>query len=210
MKGIYFEEKGEALLEQIGMTKAEFARRMGIRRQNVKALLKTRNLDIIHKASEVLGVPFLMLVGYVEPVEEEDTSFNEVPLDINLLCSEPVCNMTGHEFEPVEGKTFIEQVADYFAGQGGSAQSPFGVVELDRKGIKNSFYHGMSMAKRCAFAAIKDVLEKGCVILPMGGHKGEKKEQTGMVAAPVMIGGERYVCVVVVIYNLRISPAICA
>ena len=62
----------------------------------------------------------------------------------------------------------------------------------------------MSAIKRSAFAAIKDVLERGSVILPMGHHRDNKKEQTGMVAAPVEIAGERYVCVVVVIYNLQI------
>ena len=66
MNQIYFEAKGEALLEKIGMTKSEFARRMGIRKQNVKALFKTKNLETIYKASEVMGVPFVMLVGYVE------------------------------------------------------------------------------------------------------------------------------------------------
>ena len=30
MNQIYFEAKGEALLERIGMSKSEFARRMGI------------------------------------------------------------------------------------------------------------------------------------------------------------------------------------
>ena len=47
MKGIYFEEKGLALLKERGMTKAEFARRMGILRQNVNVLFKTNNLEII-------------------------------------------------------------------------------------------------------------------------------------------------------------------
>ena len=46
MNQIYFEAKGEALLERIGMTKAEFARRMGIRKQNVKALFKSKNLEV--------------------------------------------------------------------------------------------------------------------------------------------------------------------
>ena len=69
MKGIYFEEKGVALLGQIGMTKAEFARQMGIQRQNVNALFKTNNLQIIARASEVLNVPLGMLVGYVKEPE---------------------------------------------------------------------------------------------------------------------------------------------
>jgi hypothetical protein len=41
MNQIYFEAKGEALLGRIGMSKSEFARRMGIRKQNVKALFKS-------------------------------------------------------------------------------------------------------------------------------------------------------------------------
>ncbi len=66
MNQIYFEAKGEALLERIGMTKAEFARRMGIRKQNVKALFKSKNLETIYKAAGVMDVPFEMLIGYIE------------------------------------------------------------------------------------------------------------------------------------------------
>ena len=75
MSQIYFEAKGEALLERIGMTKSEFARQMGIRKQNVKALFRTKNLETIYKAASVLGVPFEMLVGYVEEPE-----LKEIPL----------------------------------------------------------------------------------------------------------------------------------
>lgn len=78
MDQIYFETRGEALLEQIGMTKSEFARRMGIRKQNVKSLFKSKNLDTIYKASEVLGVPFEMLVGYIE-----EPDLNEIPVTSN-------------------------------------------------------------------------------------------------------------------------------
>lgn len=64
MPKTYFEERGPELLEIKGMSKAEFARRMGIRRQNVNTLFKTNNLYTIHKAAQVLGVPFAMLIGY--------------------------------------------------------------------------------------------------------------------------------------------------
>ena len=57
MKGIYFEEKGIELLGKLGMSKAEFARRMGIQRQNVNVLFKTNNLEIIARAAQVLDVP---------------------------------------------------------------------------------------------------------------------------------------------------------
>jgi transcriptional regulator with XRE-family HTH domain len=75
MNQIYFEAKGEALLGRIGMSKSEFARRMGIRKQNVKALFKSKNLETIYKAAGVMGVPFVMLVSYIE---EPDLS--EIPI----------------------------------------------------------------------------------------------------------------------------------
>jgi transcriptional regulator with XRE-family HTH domain len=76
MKGIYFEEKGLLLLEQMGMTKSEFARRMGIQRQNVNVLFRTNNLEIIARAAQVLDVPLALLVGYVE---EQDVYELPVP-----------------------------------------------------------------------------------------------------------------------------------
>ena len=70
MKGIYWEEKGVELLKQCGLTKSEFARRMGIQRQNVNVLFKTNNLEIIAHAAEVLDVPLVLLVGYVEEADQ--------------------------------------------------------------------------------------------------------------------------------------------
>ena len=77
MKGIYFEEKGAELLDKIGMTKAEFARRMGIQRQNVNVLFRTNNLEIIARAAEVLDVPLALLVGYVEEPDINEMPFPE-------------------------------------------------------------------------------------------------------------------------------------
>ena len=79
MKGIYFEEKGPELLERCGITKAEFARRMGILRQNVNGLFKTNNLEIISRAAEVLEVPLALLVGYVD---ESDVGYDPVGFEI--------------------------------------------------------------------------------------------------------------------------------
>ena len=77
MKGIYFEEKGTELLDKVGMTKAEFARRMGIQRQNVNVLFRTNNLEIIARAAEVLGVPLALLVGYVEEPDLEEYQLSD-------------------------------------------------------------------------------------------------------------------------------------
>ena len=87
MNEIYFEAKGEALLDRIGMPKAEFARRMGIQRQNVKALFKSKDLRVIQKAAEVMDVPWEMLVGYAQEPDwlEDDSyadSFDIAPEDI--------------------------------------------------------------------------------------------------------------------------------
>ena len=85
MKGIYFEEKGLALLEQRGITKSEFARRMGIQRQNVNVLFKTNNLEIIARAAEVLDVPLGLLVGYVDGscISEQSDDYLEIrPEDV--------------------------------------------------------------------------------------------------------------------------------
>ena len=83
MNQIYFEAKGEALLERIGMSKSEFARRMGIRKQNVKALFKTKNLKTIHRAAEVLGVPFTLLVGYLEEPDPGEIPFEPYDEDVD-------------------------------------------------------------------------------------------------------------------------------
>ena len=85
MDQLYFEAKGEALLKQIGMSKSEFARRMGIRKQNVKALFKTKNLETIHKASAVMGVPFELLVGYIEEPDLNEFSIEPCDKDIEAL-----------------------------------------------------------------------------------------------------------------------------
>lgn len=87
MSEIYFEVKGEALLKRIGMSKAEFARRMGIQRQNVKALFRSKDIRVIQKAADVMGLPWIFLVGYAEEpdIPEDDCSgdaFEIAPEDI--------------------------------------------------------------------------------------------------------------------------------
>lgn len=85
MSAMYFEEKGAELLKALCMSKAEFARRMGIRKQNVNILFKTKNIETIRKAANVLGVRFEMLVGYTseqEICEVPCSQPNEYPVSI--------------------------------------------------------------------------------------------------------------------------------
>lgn len=74
MNSTVFEEKGEMLIEQFGLTKAEFARRMGIQRQNVKSVFKSCKLDTIRRAADALGAELWYLLSYTRPID-----FNEEP-----------------------------------------------------------------------------------------------------------------------------------
>ena len=121
----------------------------------------------------------------------------------DILHSEPVCTLTGNEFLPQQGITFADQVLNFFNSQGGSAQSPWGEVLLDKKGIQSDKSHGIGRIKAASFAAIKDVIEKGEIILPLDYYvTGGKRQMTGMIAAPIKIGSDSFICVVVVIFNL--------
>ena len=121
-----------------------------------------------------------------------------------LKLNKPVCILSGNEFLPKEGISFAEQVLSYFTSQGGVAQSPWGEVLLDMKGIQSDKAHGVGRIKASSFAAIKDVIEKGEVILPLDYYAtGGKKQMTGMLAAPIIIGSDTFICVVVVIFNLK-------
>lgn len=119
-----------------------------------------------------------------------------------LLSENPVCELSGEEFSPIEGKTLKQQVIDYFNTCGNSASTQFGNVLFDEKGIKNALHHGMSRIKAIAFAAIKPTLENGTIILPLDYYNVHgKKQKTGMIAAPIIIKEEKYICVVEVIDN---------
>ena len=121
-----------------------------------------------------------------------------------LIKEKPVSILTGNEFLPKEGYTFAQQVLEFFVSQGGRALSPWGEVLLDMKGIQSDKAHGLGRIKSASFAAIKDVLEKGEIILPLDYYETSgKKQMTGMIAAPILIGSDSFICVVVVIYNLK-------
>lgn len=123
-------------------------------------------------------------------------------LSNQLLSDTPVCILTGNEFEKIEGKTFFQQIKEYFSKQGEVITTKFGDVYVDEKGIKNDIHHGMSRLKAVAFAAIKPTLENGTIILPLDYYAIHRKRQkTGVIAAPITIQDEKYICVVMVIDN---------
>lgn len=72
---LYLEVYGEKLLGRVGMTKAEFARRLGIRKQNVNSVFTTKSVIVIKKISEVLNIPFELLISYPEELNYKGCTF---------------------------------------------------------------------------------------------------------------------------------------
>lgn len=75
---LYFELHGEELLRIKGMSKTEFAERMGVKKQNVNALFQTKNIVTLKKAAEVLEMPIELLVSTPESAEVEVIGYLEI------------------------------------------------------------------------------------------------------------------------------------
>lgn len=76
MNQTIFEARGEELIALAGMTKAEFARKMGIQRQNVKSLFHSPKLETVYKVSKVLELPIGYLIGYVNHIDYDEEPFS--------------------------------------------------------------------------------------------------------------------------------------
>ena len=66
MEVILTKEYITELIEKKGLSKAEFAKRMGIVRQNLDAMLESKKKDIntVIKMSEILDVPLMEFLGF--------------------------------------------------------------------------------------------------------------------------------------------------
>ncbi|MCB4787042.1 hypothetical protein LGR64_12205 [Delftia sp. Lp-1] len=105
-----------------------------------------------------------------------------------ILQGEPILTLTGEE-APQTGMLAVRHWAtQLFREQGGKAVNPeIGEVTLDGRSVRDSMAHGKpNPFKYTAFAAVKDVLEKGAVVLStQHGRDG----QSFYVSAPVRIKG---------------------
>jgi len=102
-----------------------------------------------------------------------------------VLNGEPVADLRG--FDAPQGYPALRRWAiDLFNGQGGVAESPIlGAVTLDARAVRDSMGHGMNPFKAEAFAAVKDVLERGVLVL----SRLNDGEASHYVSAPVRIRG---------------------
>lgn len=77
---------------------------------------------------------------------------------------------------PYTGRKKADEKAaqNVFRKQGLKAyREEFGKIDLSRKGIDHSIFHGNNAAKQAAFSAVKDVIEKGRYIYIDDSHKGK-------------------------------------
>ena len=70
----YFEKNGDALLRRMGISKTEFAEKMGVKKQNVNTLFASKNILVLKKAAQVLDVPVETLIA--DATEQEEISIN--------------------------------------------------------------------------------------------------------------------------------------
>lgn len=58
----YLEEHGDDLLVAAGLSKVQFAEKVGIVPQNVKKLFATKNISTLAKVADILNVPLQILI----------------------------------------------------------------------------------------------------------------------------------------------------
>ena len=113
-------------------------------------------------------------------------SVSEIPIDERRV------SYTGRK------KADEKAAQNVFRKQGLKAyREGFGKIDLSRKGIDHSIFHGNSAAKQAAFAAVKDVIEHGKQVYEDQDHKGMGSD-TYTFAAPVTFGTEKIGMAVVV------------
>ena len=115
-----------------------------------------------------------------------------------LLHGKPVSGLTGNEFQK-DGVPLTEKVGKFYQDEyGGSVtRAGFGEVVLDKRGVKDSISHGIGRVKSAAFAAVPSIITDGRIISTDENWK-DRNYDSYTFAAPVRIGTETYVGVVVV------------
>lgn len=118
-----------------------------------------------------------------------------------IMTMEPVASISGQEFQP-DGRKLTEKVSEYWNEkyQGVAVHPEIGEVKLDVRGVKASIAHGIGGLKAAAFALVHDVIEQGVIVEHAPNWKG-RGDDSFVIAAPVTIKGEEYICEVVVMHG---------
>ncbi|MGN0746706.1 MAG: hypothetical protein ACI4ML_08535, partial [Aristaeellaceae bacterium] len=105
---------------------------------------------------------------------------------------EPIITLSGNPFEKNEREDFVTMGTKYFDSIGNVAHSHvFGDVRLNEAGIRHMLAQGITRRKTALLPAVKEVIEKGHVIMTDENHKG-KMFDTAIVAGVVEWNGKQF------------------
>lgn len=116
----------------------------------------------------------------------------------DCIQQEPIFTLNGDEFSSRSGNLY-QEVADFFAERyGGKVENPvLGEVKLNKAAVKSSASHGLGRNKVMAFMAVPEVIKSGKIFDYQKNWK-ERRYDTWVLAAPILIKGKKYVCEVIV------------
>ncbi len=117
---------------------------------------------------------------------------------IKVANMDSVCNLKGDEFKKGE-IDLITQVTKYFESLGGTVQTKYGKVIIDRRGVKSSIGHGLGRNKAISFKSIPYVFEKGEIICYINNYDGKQYDRA-VFSAPITIN--KTPCYVVAVIKL--------
>lgn len=115
-----------------------------------------------------------------------------------ILSDKYVTSLKGDEFAKTD-EPLTDRVAKYYSDNydGQIERENFGVVILDRRGVKDSISHGIGRTKSAAFAAVPEIIRDGIQIDQQENWKG-RNQDSFTFAAPIEIGGKGHVGIVIV------------
>lgn len=163
--------------------------------------LKLTDTDIIQ--AYILPARGFVELGQRAAADRIEPAFSRGPAEMSLvdkarvLQGEPVAVLRGDE-APQGYPLLRAWAAKVFRDAGGQAVNPeLGAVVLDERAVRDSMAHGMNPFKAAGFAAVKDVLEKGVVVM----QSTQSNQDSFFVSAPVRIKGADDILTVLVHRN---------
>lgn len=146
----------------------------------------------VRKGGKETAEGFRQQANMPEGVESPEVVLND------CIQQDPIFTLNGDEFSSGSGNLY-QEVADFFAERyGGKVENPIlGEVKLNKAAVKSSASHGLGRNKVMAFMAVPEVIKSGKIF---DYHKNwkERRYDTWVLAAPILIKGKKYVCEVIV------------
>lgn len=164
--------------ERLGMSANELEKRYALK---------------VRKGGKETAEGFRQQANMPEGVESPEVVLND------CIQQDPIFTLNGDEFSSGSGNLY-QEVADFFAEQyGGKVENPIlGEVKLNKAAVKSSASHGLGRNKVMAFMAVPEVIKSGKIFDYQKNWK-ERRYDTWVLAAPILIKGKKYVCEVIVI-----------